>query len=79
MLIGTAVGMVAAIGATLVVNAHVRPDIVVALVLGVPSVIGLLVILCSTRRWTTALGAFLLAAAPGWFGMLAAIQVVYGA
>ena len=79
MLIGTAVGMVAAIGATLVVNAHVRPDVVIALVVCVPSAIALLVILFSTRRWVTALGAFLLAIAPGWFGVLVALQVVHGA
>lgn len=79
MLVGTAVGMVAAIGAALLVSARLRPDIVIALVLGVPSVAGLLLILFSSRRWVTALGAFLLALAPGWFAVLAMIQAVFGA
>lgn len=79
MLVGTALGVVAAIGATLLVSAHLRPDIVIALVLGVPSAAGLLLILFSSRRWVTALGALLLALALGWFGVLVAIQVVFGA
>jgi hypothetical protein len=79
MLIGTAVGMLAAAGATLLVRAHVRPDIVIALVVGVPSAVGLLLILFSTRRAVTALGAFVLGIAPGWFGVLVTIQVVTGA
>lgn len=76
MLVGVAVGMVASIGATLLVSAHIRPDVVIALVVGVPSAIGMLLILFSTRRWVTALGAFVLGLAPGWFGVLAMIQVV---
>jgi len=36
-------------------------------------------ILASHRRWMTALGAFVLAIAPAWFGALATIQVVHGA
>jgi ABC-type enterobactin transport system permease subunit len=79
MLVGTAVGLVAAIVTTLLVTAHIRPDIVIGLVVGIPSGIGLLLILFSTRRWVTTLGAFVLAIAPGWFGVLVAIQVVYGA
>lgn len=78
MLIGTAVGMLAGVGATLLVSARLRPDIVIALVLGAPTVAGLLLILFSSRRWVTALGAFLLALAPGWFGMLVTIQAVSG-
>jgi Putative holin len=78
MLVGMAVGLVAGIASTLLVTAHVRPDVVIALVVGIPSAIGLLTILFSTRRWVTALGAFVLALAPGWFGVLIAIQVVYG-
>jgi hypothetical protein len=31
--------------------------------------------LLSRRRWITALGAFLLAMASGWFGVLALIEV----
>jgi hypothetical protein len=79
MLVGTAVGQVAAIVSTLLVKATIRPDVVIALVVGVPSAIGLLLILLSRRRWITTLGAFILAIAPGWFGVLVVIQVVYGA
>lgn len=50
-------------------------DIVIAMVVRIPSAIGLLVILFSGRRWVTMLGAFILALAPGWFGVLVAIQV----
>ena len=57
----------------------VRPDVVIALVVGVPSAFGLVLMLLSHRRWMTALGAFVLAIAPGWFGVLVAIQVVHGA
>lgn len=76
MLVGTAVGLVAGTAATLLVHARVRPDVVIALVVGIPSAIGLLVILLSRRRWITALGAFILALAPGWFGVLAVIEVM---
>ena len=79
MLVGTAVGLILGIAATLLVRASVRPDVVVALVVGVPSAIGMLLILFSGRRWVTTLGAFVLAIAPGWFGVLVVIQVVYGA
>ncbi|MFG1933261.1 putative holin [Mycobacterium sp. NPDC048908] len=79
MLVGLAVGQVAGIASTLLVKASVRPDIVIALVIGVPSVVGMLMILLSGRRWVTALGAFILAIAPGWFGVLVTIQVVHGA
>jgi hypothetical protein len=46
---------------------------------GVPSAIGMLLILFSGRRWVTAVGAFILAMAPGWLGVLVVIQVVNGA
>ncbi len=75
MLIGSAVGLLAGVASTVLVHSRIRPDIVIALVVGVPSVIGLLVILFSGRRWVTMLGAFILALAPGWFGVLVAIQV----
>ena len=78
MLVGVAVGQIAAIAATLLVKGPIRPDVAVALVIGVPSVIGMLLILLSGRRWVTALGAFILAIAPGWFGVLVVIQVVHG-
>jgi hypothetical protein len=79
MLVGTAVGLIAAIASTLLVTATIRPDVVVAVVVGLPSAIGMLMILLSGRRWVTTLGAFILAIAPGWFGALVAIQVVHGA
>lgn len=79
MLVGSAVGLLAGIAATLLVDATVRPDVVIALVVGVPSTIGMLLILFSARRWVTTLGAFILAIAPGWFGVLVVIQVANGA
>ncbi|WP_123028855.1 putative holin [Mycolicibacterium stellerae] len=79
MLVGTAVGLLGGIAATKLVHATVRPDLVIALVVGVPSVSGLVLILASHRRWMTALGAFVLAIAPAWFGALATVQVVHGA
>lgn len=79
MLVGTAVGLIVGIASTLLVEATIRPDVVIALVVGVPSAIGMLLILLSGRRWVTTLGAFVLAIAPGWFGVLVAIQVVHGA
>jgi hypothetical protein len=78
MLVGTAVGIVASVGAMLLVSAPLRPDIVIALVLGVPGGAGLLLVLFSSRRWITTLGAFVLALGPGWFGALAAIEAVNG-
>lgn len=78
MLVGSAVGLLAGVASTVLVHARVRPDVVIALVVGIPSVIGLLVILLSGRRWVTMLGAFILALAPGWFGVLVAIQVASG-
>ncbi|EUA85391.1 putative membrane protein [Mycobacterium ulcerans str. Harvey] len=62
-------------GSSILVHTRVRPDLVIALVVGIPSVIGMLVILFSGRRWVTVLGAFILALAPGWLGVLVAIQV----
>ncbi len=78
MLIGTAVGLLAGVAVTVVVHTRVRPDVVIALVVGLPSVIGLLTILFSGRRWVTLLGAFILAMAPGWFGVLVGIEVTAG-
>jgi hypothetical protein len=79
MLVGAAVGLIAGVASTLLVKATIRPDVVIALVVGIPSVIGLALILFSGRRWVTALGAFILAMAPGWFGVLVLIQAVHGA
>jgi len=78
LLVGCAVGQVAAIVTTLLNKATIRPDVVVALVVGVPSAIGMLLILLSGRRWVTTLGAFVLAMAPGWLAVLVLIQVVSG-
>ena len=78
MLIGAAVGLLAGVALTVVVHTPVRPDVVIALVVGLPSVVGLLTILFSGRRWVTMLGAFTLSVAPGWFGVLVAVQVISG-
>jgi hypothetical protein len=79
LLVGTAVGLILGIASTLMVDATIRPDVVIALVVGVPGAIGMLLILLSGRRWVTAAGAFIVAMAPGWFGVLVAIQAVNGA
>jgi hypothetical protein len=79
MLVGCAVGVVSAVVGALLIQAPVRPDLAIALVLGVPTVLGLLLVLVTKQRWVTALGAFLIAFAPGWFGVLVLIQVVHGA
>lgn len=78
LLLGCVAGQVAAIVAKLVVATTIRPDLVVALVIGVPSVIGMLLVLLSGRRWVTAAGAFVLAMAPGWLSVLLLLQVVSG-
>jgi hypothetical protein len=78
MLVGTAAGLLGGIAATKLVDATVRPDFVIGLVVGVPSIFGLVLILFAHRAWMTAFGAVVLAVAPGWFGALAMIQVVHG-
>jgi hypothetical protein len=78
LLVGAAVGQIVGIATKLLVSATIRPDIVIALVVGVPSAIGMLLILLSGRRWVTTLGAFILAIAPGWFGVLVVMQVTHG-
>ena len=75
MLVGVAVGLVAGTAAAVLVTTRIRPDVVVGLVVGFPTVIGLLVLLLSGRRWLTALGVFILSLTPGWFGVLAVIEV----
>jgi hypothetical protein len=79
LLVGTAVGLILGIAVTLLVHTPVRPDVAIALVVGVPSVVGLATIVLSGRRWGTTAGAFILAIAPGWLGVLVAIQAVHGA
>jgi hypothetical protein len=78
MLVGSAVGFVLGVTATLLVRADIRPDGVMAAVLGLPSVLGIALIVSSSSRWVTALGAFTLAIAPGWFAVLVLNQVVSG-
>ena len=78
LLLGCAAGQIAAIVAKLAVGAAIRPDLVVALVIGVPSVVGMLLILLSGRRWVTTAGAFVLAMGPGWLSVLLLLQVVAG-
>ena len=79
MIVGTAAGLLGGIAAMKLIDVAIRPDLVLALVVGVPSVFGMVLILFSHRSWMTALGAFVLAIAPAWFGALATIQVVHGA
>ena len=78
MLVGTTAGMVAAITSAVFVNVRIRPDFAIALVIGVPCVVGPVAIRIVRKRWMTTLGAFLLAVGPGWFGVLVAIQAVHG-
>ncbi len=75
MLIGAAVGLLAGIGFAGAVHPSIRPVFALASVVGIPSAAGLVTILFSGRRWVTTLGAFMLAVAPGWFGVLVALQV----
>jgi hypothetical protein len=79
MLVGSAAGVIAGIAAILLIKAPVRPDVAIALVLCLPSVLGLGLVLFSGRRWVTALGAFVLSAGPGWFTVLVLIEVTHGA
>ncbi len=78
LLLGCVAGQIAALAAKLSVDATIRPDLVVSLVIGVPSVIGMLLILLSGRRWITTAGAFVLAMGPGWLSVLLLLQVVAG-
>lgn len=77
MLVGAAVGLVAAVTSTLLITATVRPDAVIGLVVGVPGVLGVLMILLGPALGHHG-GAFVLAVAPGWLGALALIEVVNG-
>ena len=78
MLIGSAVGLLAGVASIVLLHGRVRPDVAIALAVGIPSSIGVLAILLSGRRWVTMLGAFLLAVPPGWLGVLIALRVVTG-
>ena len=76
MLLGVAVGLIVGTAGALLVTSRIRPDVVIGLVVGFPTTIGLLVILVSGRRWLTALGVFILSLAPGWFGVLVVLEVM---
>lgn len=78
LLLGCVAGQGAALVAKLMFDGNIRPDLVVALVVGIPSLTGILLVLASGRRWVTALGAFILAMAPGWLSVLLLIQVASG-
>jgi hypothetical protein len=78
LLIGSALGLLAGVASVVLFHGRVRPDLAIALVVGIPSVIGVLGILLSGRRWVTMVGAFLLALAPGWLGVQIALRVVAG-
>lgn len=79
MLVGSAVGVIIGVLTTLLVHVSMRPDATIALVLAGPTLLGLVLILTAGSRWVTVWGTFLLAVAPGWFGVLVLIQVVNGA
>lgn len=79
MLVGTAIGVLIGIGIPILGRPPLRPDAAIALVLGVPSFAGLVLVFFSSRRWVTAAGAFLLALAVGWFATLAALVAVSSA
>lgn len=79
LLVGGAVGVILGVAAAVLITAPVRPDLAIALSVGVPGVLGMLTVLVSARRWVTTLGAFLLGIGPGWLGVLVAIEVVNGA
>lgn len=78
MLLGTAMGWLSGTAGTLLVRGHIRPGLVVAAVVAVPTVLGLVLVVLSRRRLLITLGAFLVALAPGWFGVLLTIQVASG-
>ncbi len=79
MLVGVAVGVIVGVVALLLITTPVRPDAAIALVLAIPTLFGLALLMVSASRWVTALGAFCLAVAPGWFSVLVLTQVVHGA
>ena len=80
LLLGCVAGQISAVVAKLILagmsGATIRPDVAVALVIGIPSAIGMLLVFASGRRWVTALGAFILALGPGWLSVLLLLQVV---
>lgn len=78
MLIGVTLGMTGGLLAAGEITTALKPAAVIALAVGIPSVLGTLVILLSGRRWTTAVGALVVAIGPGCLGALTALQVAAG-
>jgi len=78
LLIGCATGLLAGVAGAVMVHAKTSPEIAIALVVGIPTMLGLLIILFSGRRWVTLVGAFIVSLAPGWFGVLVALRVTSG-
>jgi hypothetical protein len=78
MLVGVAAGLLAGLASALFLDINLRPEAVVGLVVGVPGVLGTLVVLLSGRRWMTTLGVLVLSVAPGWIGALVALRAVSG-
>lgn len=76
MLVGAAAGVVAGVAALAFLTVSVPAQAAIALVLAVPTVLGLALVLFVGRRWATAAGAVLLAFGPAWFAVLIAAQVV---
>ena len=79
MLVGSAVGFVLGVAATLLIRGGYPTRRRHGGRLRLPTVLGIALIVSSGSRWVTALGAFTLAIAPGWFAVLVLNQVVYGA
>lgn len=78
IVLGIAAGLCAGMAGSFIPHDPVRPDLVIGLIVAIPSLLGVLILIVSTRKWMTTLAAFVLAIAPGWFGILALIQVVRG-
>ncbi|TRW82817.1 hypothetical protein FK535_12745 [Mycolicibacterium sp. 018/SC-01/001] len=77
MLVGVTLGVTGALFAAGELTA-LKPAAVIALALGIPSLLGTLTILLSARRWTTAVGALVVAIGPGCLAALTAVQVGAG-
>lgn len=78
MLVGAAFGVLIGLASTALLVLTIRPAVAIALVVGVPTVLGLALVFFTGRRWGTTLGAFVVSIAPGWFGVLVATQAVTG-
>ncbi|MFN8032972.1 MAG: putative holin [Mycobacterium sp.] len=77
MLVGCAAGLVAAVVTTVLVKASIRPDLVVALVVGVPGAVGMLAILLNVAE-SPRPGCVHPGHGPSWPAELVLIQVVSG-